>query len=163
MDDRIRAAVTTTTTRVGNGKRKRTRRDRHQSQTTTTSSSIGGGGGIVKITCEDGSKFVFPRQDCLLLPIMHSTAEELAIYLYGKILERLNANYLLERGVNVMEVTISEAVGQEATFRRAIPRGGGGRKSTGWDEVDPFDVASYVSRNRIPAMPCATDTEGARR
>jgi 6-pyruvoyl-tetrahydropterin synthase len=163
-DDGEGMGTTTTTSRGGNGKRRRTRRDDHPPTTTSI-----GGGGAVTITCEDGSKFVFPRQDCLLLPIMHSTAEELAIYLYGKILGRLNANYLIERGVTIMEVTISEAMGQEATFRRSIPRGG--TNSTGGVGIgvggeigeDPFDVASYVSRNRIPVMPCATDTEGARR
>ena len=136
---------TTTTAGGGLGKRRRAR-------------STCGGGGTVTIACEDGSKFVFPRHDCLLLPIMHTTAEELAIYLYGKVLSKLNANYLVERGVDVMEVTVSEAVGQEASFRLAIPRD----KGEGGGE-DPFDVASYVRRGRIPAMPCATDTEGARR
>ena len=82
------------------------------------------GGGTVTIVCEDSSKFVFPPHDCLLLPIMHTTAEELAIYLYGKVLSKLNANYLIERGVDIMEVTVSEAVGQEASFRLAIPRRG---------------------------------------
>ena len=137
--------TTTTTTGGGLGKRRRAR------------STCGGG--TVTIACEDGSKFVFPRHDCLLLPIMHTTAEELAIYLYGKVLSKLNANYLIERGVDVMEVTVSEAVGQEASFRLAIPRD----KGEGGKGEDPFDVASYVRRGRIPAMPCATDTEGARR
>ncbi len=104
----------------------------------------GGLGGTVTIACKDGSAFLFPRQDCLLLPIMHTMAKELAVYLYGRILSRLDANYLLERGANVMEVTVSEAIGQEAAFRRAIPRlpwrphnnaaagGGGGRGGPVW-------------------------------
>ncbi|KAL3826897.1 hypothetical protein ACHAXA_000865 [Cyclostephanos tholiformis] len=153
------ATTATTTTTTGRGKKRRALCHR-QSPTSMK-------GGTVTIICEDGSRFVFPRQDCLLLPIMHSTAEELAIYLYGKILSRLNANYLIERGVTSMEVTISEAVGQEAVFRRAIPNArnsvGGGNEAGGEGEEDPFDVASYVSRGRIPVMPCKTDTEGARR
>lgn len=109
--------------------------------------------GSVTIECEDGSTFVFPRQDCLLLPIMHSTAEELAIYLYGKILERLDSGYLLDRGVRAMEITVAEATGQDATFRREIP---------GPDAGDgEFDVARYVSMEPIPVMPCSTDTESA--
>jgi hypothetical protein len=102
--------LTTTTTGGGLGKRRRAR------------STCGGG--TVTIVCEDSLKFVFPPHDCLLLPIMHTTAEELAIYLYGKVLSKLNANYLIERGVDIMEVTVSEAVGQEASFRLAIPRRG---------------------------------------
>jgi hypothetical protein len=123
---------TTTTTGGGLGKRQRAR------------STCGGG--TVTIVCEDSSKFVFPPHDCLLLPIMHTTAEELAIYLYGKVLSKLNRNYLIERGVDVMEVTVSEAVGQEASFRLAIPPSGVVREE-GEDTGDA----------------CATDTEGARR
>jgi len=107
--------------------------------------------GSVTILCEDGSTFVFPRQDCLLLPIMHSTAEELAVYLYGKILQNLDAEYLRKRGVTVMEVTVSEAVGQDAVFRCVIPASGG----------KEFDVVSYISKEAIPVMPCATETEAA--
>eukprot|EP00970_Alexandrium_tamarense_P008919 scaffold1750_cov189-Alexandrium_tamarense.AAC.9 len=106
--------------------------------------------GSVTIQCEDGSVFVFPRQDCLLLPIMHSTAEELAIYLYGRLLKGLSKDYLLKRGVTTMEVTVSEAVGQDAVFRKQIPSG-----------EDDFDVSSYISKDPIPPMPCATDTEAA--
>jgi hypothetical protein len=47
-------------------------------------------------------------------------AEELVVYLYGRILSRLDANRLLERWVKVMEVTVSEAIGQEAAFHHAI-------------------------------------------
>ena len=104
--------------------------------------------GSVEIVAEDGSTFIFPRQDCLLLPIMHSTAEELAIYLYGKILEKLDASYLHKRGVKVMEVTVSEAVGQDAVFRCAIPTSG-----------VLFNVADFITKGDIPVMPCATETE----
>jgi 6-pyruvoyltetrahydropterin/6-carboxytetrahydropterin synthase len=41
------------------------------------------------LDCDDGSKFVFPREDCAMLPIAHSSSEELAHYFYCKIL-RLN-------------------------------------------------------------------------
>ena len=110
--------------------------------------------GSVTIECEDGSTFIFPRQDCLLLPIMHSTAEELSIYLYGKILQKLNSDYLRKRGVKVMEVTVSEAKGQDAVFRRQIPLG---------SEEGTFDVGAYISREPIPPMPCPTETEAVKR
>lgn len=107
--------------------------------------------GSVTILCEDGSRFVFPRQDCLLLPIMHSTCEELAIYVYGQLLKGLNRDYLEGRGVTAMEVTVSEATGQDAIFSRRIPS----KEENG----EAFDVASYITKYQIPVMPCSTDTE----
>ena len=105
-------------------------------------------GGSVTITTEDSSTFVFPRQDCILLPIMHSSAEEFAIYIYGEILDGLDADYLLKQGVRVMEVTVSESVGQDAIFRTAIPASG-----------KCFDVVSYISKEDILVMRCATETK----
>src|SRR6187399_1745828 len=35
----------------------------------------------VRVTCEDGMRFSFPRSDCVLLEIRHSSAEELAAFL----------------------------------------------------------------------------------
>lgn len=105
--------------------------------------------GNVAIECEDGSTFLFPRQDCLLLPIMHSSAEELAVYLFGKMMERLDVDYLRKRGVAVMEIKVSEAVGQDAVFRHAIPLPG----------EDVFDVMAYINRRGIPVVPCAVEEE----
>ena len=112
----------------------------------------------VTIQCEDGSTFMFPKQDCLLLPIMHSTAEELAIYLYGRILQKLNADYLIKRGVSVMEVIVSEAVGQDAVFRREIPV-----CANGGDLEEEFAVGKYISMEEIPPMPCPTETMAAKK
>lgn len=108
--------------------------------------------GSVIIKCEDGSTFTFPRQDCLLLPIMHSTAEELAIYIFGKLVYGLDADYLIRRGVNMMEITVSEAIGQDATFCHPIPSG----------ENTTFDVASFITNDPIPPMKCSTTTEAAK-
>lgn len=109
--------------------------------------------GSVKIKCEDGSKFLFPRQDCLLLPIMHSTCEELAVYVYGQLLKRLSGEYLKSHGVTAMEVTVSESTGQDATFRRTIPKPG--------EIGEAFNVANYITTDPIPAMQCLTETEVA--
>jgi 6-pyruvoyltetrahydropterin/6-carboxytetrahydropterin synthase len=38
------------------------------------------------IVCEDGSQFSFPKKDCKLLPIMHSSAEELSHYFWCRII-----------------------------------------------------------------------------
>lgn len=80
--------------------------------------------GNVQLLCEDGARFSFPKCDCYMLPIVHSTAEELAVYLWGKILLDLDPKFLVERGIHSMEVTCAEAIGQEAIFRHEIPKSG---------------------------------------
>lgn len=99
----------------------------------------------VRILCQDGSAFSFPVGDCALLPIVHATAEELAIYLYAEILNGLNAEYLIKRQIHTMEITVAEAPGQEATFRLEIP-----------SAVKDFklDVRSFISKGDIVPMPC---------
>lgn len=42
--------------------------------------------GQMCLECEDGSKFSFPKADCLLLPVVHSSAEEMAHYLWCTII-----------------------------------------------------------------------------
>lgn len=73
---------------------------------------------VVTLECEDGSRFVFPEGDCVLLPIVHSSAEELASYLCDELLRLLPL--LGERGVTGLEVGVAEAPAQEARFRRAL-------------------------------------------
>lgn len=102
----------------------------------------------VRLDCEDGSLFIFPRSDCAMLPIVHATTEELAIYLWGKILEGLDADHLLKRGIHTMEVNVSEAPGQDATFRLRIPQAKDG------DSSHLFDVASYVTKGEVVPRPC---------
>ena len=100
----------------------------------------------IHLSCEDGSYFTFPKSDCAMLPIAHATTEELAIYIWGKILNGLNAAYLLQRGIHTMEVNVAEAIGQDATFRMRIP-----------DEsasAEIFDVATYITKGDVVPMPC---------
>jgi dihydroneopterin triphosphate aldolase (PTPS-III) / 6-pyruvoyltetrahydropterin synthase len=40
----------------------------------------------VCLVCEDGSNFSFPRTDVMMLPIIHSSAEELSHYFWCKII-----------------------------------------------------------------------------
>ena len=76
----------------------------------------------IQIICSmDGTKFLFPKNDCILLPIVHATAEELAIYIYCQILNQITIDYLLLRNIYMMEITVAEAPTQQATFRYAIP------------------------------------------
>ncbi|KAJ0394466.1 hypothetical protein ATCC90586_010004 [Pythium insidiosum] len=74
----------------------------------------------VHLLTEDMSKFSFPKADCSLLPIVHSSAEELAIYISNQIVEAFTVVALLERGVRKLEVSISEAHQQMASYERSI-------------------------------------------
>lgn len=39
------------------------------------------------MTCEDGAKFSLPKSDCLMLPLVHSSAEEISHYLWIEIVK----------------------------------------------------------------------------
>ena len=70
----------------------------------------------VAMTTADGQRFELPRQDCVLVPIVHSSAEEIAAYL----LRRLRAALAAEaggRGIIAIEVGVAEAPGQIAYCR----------------------------------------------
>jgi len=72
------------------------------------------GEGVV-LVYEDGTRFVFPARDCVLLPIVHASAEELAAYVLRRLREGLQAHEV--RGLGEIEVGISEAPGQAAFCR----------------------------------------------
>lgn len=74
--------------------------------------------GQVHLTCEDGTKFSFPEDDCALLPIKHSSAEELAEYLGDQL--KAGLPILESRGVTILEVGVAEAPGQEARYRMRL-------------------------------------------
>jgi 6-pyruvoyl-tetrahydropterin synthase len=99
----------------------------------------------VTISCEDGAEFMFPKNDCAMLPIVHATAEELAVYLWDKILLELDASVLLRRGIHTLEVSVSEAVGQEATFRMAIP-----------EKRTEISVCSFIRNLNLQPSPCSS-------
>jgi len=72
----------------------------------------------VTMTTPEGDQFQFPRNDCVVLPIVHSSAEELAAFILG----RLRAALATETGgrrLAVLEVGVAEAPGQVAYCREA--------------------------------------------
>jgi len=71
--------------------------------------------GQIEVICEDGARFSFPDDDCIVLPIAHSSAEELAAYLCRRLADALPA--LQSRRLAVLEVAVAEAPGQEARYR----------------------------------------------
>ena len=70
----------------------------------------------VELTTERGDRFRFPAGDVVLLPIAHSSAEELAGYLVGRLRELLRGA-AHGRGIVALEVGVGEAPGQVAYCR----------------------------------------------
>jgi 6-pyruvoyltetrahydropterin/6-carboxytetrahydropterin synthase len=68
----------------------------------------------VEAVYEDGARFVFPRADVILLPIVHTSAEELARYVAGQVRAQLVA--VGARPWRRLEVGVAETRGQSATF-----------------------------------------------
>jgi 6-pyruvoyltetrahydropterin/6-carboxytetrahydropterin synthase len=65
-----------------------------------------------------GKRYVFPREDCVLLPIPNTTAEKLAEWIGGELLAALR-----ERGapgLRALEVEVEETFGQAATCRLTL-------------------------------------------
>jgi len=71
-------------------------------------------GESVEVVYEDGSRFVFPRSDVVLLPIVHTSAEELARYIAGRV--RSELTQAGARPWRRLEVSVAETQGQSATF-----------------------------------------------
>ena len=97
----------------------------------------------IEIRCpRDGAFFSFPENDCKVLPIAHSTAEELAQFLWNDILIRLGgASYLRdERGVKEMSIFVAERPTQRARYRQLI--------LTGISDLDVEDVTKNTASNR---------------
>jgi 6-pyruvoyltetrahydropterin/6-carboxytetrahydropterin synthase len=59
-------------------------------------------------------EWLFPRDDCVLLPIENTTAELLARYIAQRLLEDLRKQHHFEP--DVLRVEVEENIGQSATF-----------------------------------------------
>jgi 6-pyruvoyltetrahydropterin/6-carboxytetrahydropterin synthase len=59
-------------------------------------------------------EWLFPRGDCILLPIENTTAELIARYIAGRMLESLRTRH--EFVPEVLRIEVEENVGQSATF-----------------------------------------------
>jgi 6-pyruvoyltetrahydropterin/6-carboxytetrahydropterin synthase len=71
------------------------------------------GSGSVRVRYRD-REWVFPRDDCVLLPIENTTAELLARWVGGRLLEELRRQHGFEP--RVLRVEVEESVGQSATW-----------------------------------------------
>jgi len=76
--------------------------------------------GQVSVSCE-GDHFVFPAADVALLPIMHSSAEELARFIWTELHRELTQRDALG-DLSAMEVSVAEGPGQAAIYRQELSR-----------------------------------------
>jgi 6-pyruvoyltetrahydropterin/6-carboxytetrahydropterin synthase len=74
---------------------------------------------VVNVRTETGDRFQFPAADVRLLPIAHSSAEEIAAYLLARLRKALVAE-AGGRGLAALEVGVAEAPGQIAYCREAF-------------------------------------------
>ena len=79
--------------------------------------SIGEDGTQVVLRYEQ-DEFRIPKSDCLMLPIVHSSAEELAQYLAGEIRRELATEGIA--GITAIEVGVAETPGQAAYCREVV-------------------------------------------
>jgi 6-pyruvoyltetrahydropterin/6-carboxytetrahydropterin synthase len=67
----------------------------------------------------EAERFVFPASDVALLPIMHSSAEELARFIWTELHGELVRRQALG-DVSAMEVSVAEGPGQTAIYRQEL-------------------------------------------
>ncbi len=73
--------------------------------------------GVVRIRYEN-DEFVLPEADVRMVPIVHSSAEELARYVWEELAAALSARGALKL-VTAMEISVAEGPGQSAHYRKA--------------------------------------------
>ena len=74
--------------------------------------------GQLRVSYETAS-FVFPATDVALLPIVHSSAEELARYIWGELSRELSEHNALAEVVS-LEISVAEGPGQAAIYREEV-------------------------------------------
>jgi 6-pyruvoyltetrahydropterin/6-carboxytetrahydropterin synthase len=84
--------------------------------TRSTTVTVTERGEELALECADGSRFVLPRADVVLLPVVHSSAEELSRYLCERLTRELGS-HASAAGLTAVEVSVAEAPGQAASYR----------------------------------------------
>jgi dihydroneopterin triphosphate aldolase (PTPS-III) / 6-pyruvoyltetrahydropterin synthase len=67
----------------------------------------------------ESDEFVLPRKDLCLLPIVHSSAEELARFIWEQLHAALEANRALG-GISSLEISVAEGPGQAAIYESSV-------------------------------------------
>lgn len=65
-------------------------------------------------------EFCFPKTDCLLMPIKHSSVEEIGKYLIDVIIEEISINFFKKRKVSFIQLSLSESPTQKAIISRTL-------------------------------------------
>jgi 6-pyruvoyltetrahydropterin/6-carboxytetrahydropterin synthase len=66
-------------------------------------------------------RFVFPVGDVAILPIAHSSAEELARYIWNELRDALHAQNALSEVISI-EISVAEGPGQAAIYHEDIAK-----------------------------------------
>ena len=66
----------------------------------------------------DGRRYVFPADDCVLLPVENTTAERLAAWIAGRAVAELLASGV--RHITAITVEVEESFGQSAIYRQTL-------------------------------------------
>ncbi len=72
--------------------------------------------------CYGAEEFRLPANDACLLPIAHSSAEELARFIWKELCDALRAQHGLD-DVIALEISVAEAPGQAAIYRAEVRAG----------------------------------------
>ena len=75
-------------------------------------------GETVRVAVAGKPRYVFPREDCALLPVPNTTVEMLAQYLAGRVRRELASSGGV--ALQAVEVEVEENFGQSATYRESL-------------------------------------------
>jgi len=75
-------------------------------------------GDTVRVAVAGRPRYVFPREDCALLPVPNTTVEMLAQYLAGRVSKALASSGGV--ALRAVEVEVEENFGQSATYRESL-------------------------------------------
>jgi 6-pyruvoyl-tetrahydropterin synthase len=67
----------------------------------------------------ESDEFIFPVADVAMLPIVHSSAEELARYIWAELVAGLKSHNA-SREAEVIEISVAEGPGQAAIYRHSV-------------------------------------------
>lgn len=108
----------------------------------------------IELRCHvDDCEFSFPKDDCVMLPIVHSTAEELCVFFWNTIGADLGMKFIRDRGITSMEISVAEDLNQAALFRHPIPK-----ETDSEDEAFELKLSDFIATNKsVSPKPCFGD------
>src|SRR5256885_2424946 len=101
-------------------------------------------------------RYVFPRDDCALLPVPNTTVEMLAQYLAGRVRKELAASDGVD--VTAVEGEVEETIGQAATYPEAL----GGARPAASMSARPRRPSCRARAASTPSTPRAPSRANSR-